>query len=77
VPTALVIGEEVADAEGMGMVMQTRRAVFTLKGMNNKPLSEIIANVSREMRHGVYLERIERYDHALPILPDLKLQHGD
>jgi aspartate-alanine antiporter len=77
VPTALVIGEEVADAEGMGMVMQTRRAVFTRKGMNNKPLSEIIANVSREMRHGVYLERIERYDHALPILPDLKMQHGD
>jgi len=77
VPTALVIGDEVADAEGMGMVMQTRRAVFTLKGMNNKPLAEIIANVSREIRHGVYLERIERYDHALPILPDLKLQHGD
>ncbi|AZG13539.1 MULTISPECIES: aspartate-alanine antiporter [Cupriavidus] len=77
VPTALVIGDEVADADGMGMVMQTRRAVFTRKGLNNKPLGEIVANVSREMRHGVYLERIERYDHPLPILPDLKLQHGD
>ncbi|MFJ5380958.1 aspartate-alanine antiporter [Cupriavidus sp. CER94] len=77
VPTALVIGDEVADAEGMGMVMQTRRAVFTRAGLNNKPLGEIVANISREMRHGVYLERIERYDHALPILPDLKLQHGD
>lgn len=77
VPTALVIGDEVADAEGMGMVMQTRRAVFTRKGLNNQPLGDIVANMSREMRHGVYLERIERYDHPLPILPDLKLQHGD
>ncbi|MCA3182078.1 MULTISPECIES: aspartate-alanine antiporter [unclassified Cupriavidus] len=77
VPTALVIGEEVADAEGMGMVMQTRRAVFTRKGLNNKPLGEIVAGIDREMRHGVYLERIERSDHPLPILPDLKLQHGD
>ncbi|CAG2154833.1 Aspartate/alanine antiporter [Cupriavidus campinensis] len=77
VPTALQIGEEIPDAEGMGMVMQTRRAVFTAKGMNNKALGEIVAGVEREMRHGVYLERIERYDHTLPILPDLKLQHGD
>lgn len=77
VPTALVIGEEVADAEGMGVVMQTRRAVLTAKGMNDKTLGEIIANVSREMRHGVYLERIERAEHPLPLLPDVHLQHGD
>jgi aspartate-alanine antiporter len=77
VPTAMQIGEEVADAEGMGVVMQSRSVVFTAKGMNNKTVAQIIDTVGRDMRHGVYLERIERYDHPLPLLPELKLQHGD
>ncbi|WP_416049590.1 aspartate-alanine antiporter [Cupriavidus basilensis] len=77
VPTAQVIGEEVADADGMGVVMQTRRAVFTHKDMNNKSIAQIIDMVERDQRHGVYIEHIERYDHPLPILPELKLQHGD
>lgn len=77
VPTAQVIGEEVADADGMGVVMQTRRAVFTHKDMNNKSIAQIISMVERDQRHGVYIEHIERYDHPLPILPELKLQHGD
>lgn len=77
VPTAAQIGEEVADAEGMGVVMQTRKVVFTAKGMNNKTVAEIVEIVGRDMRHGVYIEHLERYDHPLPLLPDLKLQHGD
>ncbi|CAG9176081.1 Aspartate/alanine antiporter [Cupriavidus laharis] len=77
VPTASQIGEEVADAEGMGVVMQTRKVVFTTKGMNNKTVAEIVEMVGRDMRHGVYIEHIERYDNPLPLLPELKLQHGD
>ncbi|UDM51118.1 aspartate-alanine antiporter [Cupriavidus sp. MP-37] len=77
VPTAAQIGEEVADADGMGAVMQSRNVVFTAKGMNNKTVAEIVDMVGRDMRHGVYIERIERYDHPLPLLPELKLQHGD
>ncbi len=77
VPTAAQIGEEVADAEGMSVVMQTRRVVFTAKGMNNKTVAEIVDMVGRDMRHGVYIEYIERYDNPLPLLPELKLQHGD
>ncbi len=77
VPTAAQVGDEVADADGMGLVMQSRSAVFTRKGLNNKSVAEITAEVGREMRHGVYLEKIERYDHPLPLLPETKLQHGD
>lgn len=77
VPTAAQIGEEVADAEGMGVVMQSRNLVFTAKGMNNMTVAEIVDTVGRDVRHGVYIERIERFDHPLPLLPDLKLQHGD
>lgn len=77
VPVAKQIGEEVADTEDRGVVMQSRRAVFTAEGLNNKSINEILGIVGRDMRHGVYIEHIERSDHPLPILYDLKLQHGD
>ena len=71
------LGEELADAEGMDVVMQSRRVVFTHARMNNQTVSGIVAMVDREMRHGVYLEGIERNGQDVPPLPELRLQHGD
>ncbi len=77
VPAGAALGEEVAEHAGMGVVMQSRRMVFTHPRLNNKTVASIIGSVTREVRHGVYLERIERNGEIIPALPALKLQHGD
>ena len=77
VEAAPLIGEEVADTDGVSTVMQTRQAVFTRKGMNNVSIAQVREQVDRELRHGVYVESATRAGQPLPILPDTKMQHGD
>ncbi|WP_144156128.1 aspartate-alanine antiporter [Paraburkholderia sp. BCC1885] len=72
-----VIGEELAETDGVSIVMQTRQGVFTRKGMNHTTIAEVRQNVDRDMRHGVYIEGATRAGQPLPILPETKLEHGD
>ncbi|SAK39086.1 Aspartate/alanine antiporter [Caballeronia temeraria] len=77
VGAAAHIGEEVADADGSSVVMQTRRGVFTKRGMNHVSIAEVRETVDRDMRHGVYIQGISRVGHPLPVLPETTLDHGD
>ena len=70
-------GSEIADVDGIGVVMQTRDGVFTHKGMNHTTIAAARQVLDRDMRHGVYLQRISRAGQPLPILPETKLEHGD
>ncbi|WP_233833097.1 aspartate-alanine antiporter [Paraburkholderia sp. ZP32-5] len=70
-------GNEVADAEDISVVMQTREAVFTRKGMNHTTIAAARQMIDRDMRHGVYLQAVSRAGQPLPVLPDTELQHGD
>ncbi|WP_144110177.1 aspartate-alanine antiporter [Paraburkholderia sp. BCC1886] len=77
VDIAPLIGVEVADTDGVSLVMQTREGVFTRKGMNHMTIAEVRQSVDRNMRHGVFLESARRAGQPLPILPETKLEHGD
>jgi putative transport protein len=70
-------GGEVAAVEDIGVVMQTREAVFTRKGMNHTTIAAAREVLDRDMRHGVYIQGISRAGQPLPILPETKLEHGD
>ena len=70
-------GNEVANVEDIGVVMQTREGVFTRKGMNHTTIAAAREVVDRDMRHGVYIQSISRAGQPLPILPETKLEHGD
>jgi aspartate-alanine antiporter len=71
------IGEEVADTDGISVVMQNRQGVFTRKGMNHMTIAAIRTTVDRDLRHGVFIQEIRRVDQPLPILPETQLEHGD
>ncbi|MEX3894739.1 aspartate-alanine antiporter [Paraburkholderia sp. BR10954] len=70
-------GNEVGDAEDIGVVMQTREGVFTRKGMNHTTIAAARQMIDRDMRHGVYVQGITRVGQPLPVLPETELQHGD
>lgn len=71
------IGEEVADTDGISVVMQNRQGVFTRKGMNHMTIAAVRTTVDRDLRHGVFVQEIRRADQPLPILPETQLEHGD
>ncbi|WP_250499061.1 aspartate-alanine antiporter [Caballeronia sp. GAWG1-5s-s] len=71
------IGDEVADSDGISIVMQKRQGVFARRGMNHTTIAAVRATVDREMRHGVYLQAISRAGMPLPVLPETRLEHGD
>jgi putative transport protein len=74
---APLIGPEVADTSDVVLVMQTREAVFTRKGMNHTTIAHVRETVDREMRHGVFLESVSRVGQPVPVLPQTQLEHGD
>ena len=77
VTAASNIGEEVADTDGISVVMPNRQGVFTRKGMNHMTIAAVRTTVDRDLRHGVFVQEIRRADQPLPILPETQLEHGD
>jgi putative transport protein len=77
VGAAPLIGDEVADTDGISVVMQTRQGVFTKKGMNHTTIAAVRSTVDRDLRHGIFIQEIRRADQPLPILPETELEHGD
>src|SRR5580698_5931436 len=77
VGAAPLIGDEVADTDGISVVMQTRQGVFTKKGMNHTTIAAVRTTVDRDLRHGIFIQEIKRADQPLPILPETQLEHGD
>jgi AspT/YidE/YbjL antiporter-like protein len=45
--------------------------------MNHVSIAEARTTVDRAKRHGVYLQGVTRAGHALPVLPETTLSHGD
>ncbi|WP_250463421.1 aspartate-alanine antiporter [Caballeronia sp. GAFFF2] len=77
VSAAAELGEEVADTDGISVVMQKRQGVFTKRGMNHTTIAALRATVDRDMRHGVYIQEISRAGLPMPVLPETRLEHGD
>ncbi|WP_250450519.1 aspartate-alanine antiporter [Caballeronia sp. ATUFL_M2_KS44] len=71
------LGEEVADTNGVSIVMQKRQGVFAMRGMNHWTMRAVRASVDRGVRHGVYVQDITRAGMPLPVLPETRLEHGD
>ncbi len=71
-----LIGPE-READGIGLVLQTRDVVVTNKQLNNQSLGELRATLAPEARHGVYVGGVTRMDTPLPSLRETPLQQGD
>lgn len=71
------IGPEEIHPDGPPLVMQSRQAVFTRKGMNRMTIAQVKAAIDPEMRHGVYVESITRMGRPLPVLSETVVMHGD
>jgi len=74
---AAQLGEEVADTDGVSVVMQKRQGVFAMRGVNHWTMRAVRATVDRNMRHGVYVQAVTRAGMPLPVLPETCLEHGD
>ncbi|THV30872.1 aspartate-alanine antiporter [Glycomyces paridis] len=70
------IGEEVALDESMAMNLDLADVVVTRKGYQATTLAEIRRQFADE-RQGIYLQRITRGDHELPVQPETMIQRGD
>jgi putative transport protein len=77
VVAADLLGEEVAEAEGISVEMESRQAVFTRKDMNRVTISEARNALDRDLRRGVFILGITRAERPLPLLWETELQHGD
>ena len=75
VVAAALLGEEVAQAEGISVEMESRQAVFTRKGMNHVTISEARNALDRDLRRGVFILGITRAERPLPLLWETELQH--
>ncbi|MDN3242440.1 aspartate-alanine antiporter [Glycomyces tritici] len=70
------IGEEIALDESMAMSLDLADVVVTRKGYQATTLGEIRRDFADE-RQGVYLQKVTRGDHELPVKPSTLIQHGD
>ncbi|RRR96916.1 aspartate-alanine antiporter [Glycomyces terrestris] len=70
------IGAEVDLDESMGMSLDLADVVVTRKGYTAATLGDIRREFAEE-RQGVFLQRITRGDHELPVQPKTLIQRGD
>ncbi|THV32889.1 aspartate-alanine antiporter [Glycomyces buryatensis] len=70
------IGDEVAVEERMEMDLDVAEVVVTAKGYKATTLGDIRHDFAEE-RQGVFLQKIQRGDHELPVEPQTVIQHGD
>jgi putative transport protein len=77
VGAAALLGEEVANAEGISVEMESRQAVFARKGMNHVTISKARDSLGRQLSRGVFILDIARAERPLPLLWETELQHGD
>jgi aspartate-alanine antiporter len=71
------IGPELPAFDGPPLLMQSRQAVFTRKGMNRMTIAQIKAAIDPQMRHGIYVEAVTRMGRPVPVLPQTVMMHGD
>ncbi|MFI8481786.1 aspartate-alanine antiporter [Pseudomonas sp. NPDC078700] len=71
------LGTELHNVEGMELVMQRRDVVITNPEYDKRKFGEIRAEVSQDVRHGVYVSQISRQGKLLPMEPDTSLMLGD
>jgi putative transport protein len=70
------IGTEVDLDESMGMNLDLADVVVTRKGYKASTLADIRREFEDE-RQGIFLQRITRGDHELPVQPKTMIQRGD
>ncbi|MFG3341191.1 aspartate-alanine antiporter [Glycomyces sp. NPDC048151] len=71
-----VIGPEVSLDSSLAMDLDVAEVVVTAKGYKATTLGEIRSEFAEE-RRGVFLQKIQRGDHELPVSPETVIQHGD
>ncbi|PRY54789.1 aspartate-alanine antiporter [Glycomyces artemisiae] len=76
VGAAAHVGTEVNLDESMGMSLDLADVVVTRKGYKASTLGEIRRDFETE-RQGVFLQKIIRGDHELPVQPKTLIQRGD
>ncbi|MFB9661137.1 aspartate-alanine antiporter [Glycomyces mayteni] len=76
VGAAAHVGTEVNLDESMGMSLDLADVVVTRKGYKASTLGDIRRDFEDE-RQGVFLQRITRGDHELPVQPKTLIQRGD
>lgn len=74
-----VIGPEiqVPPAHADALNLQERQAVVSHKRINGRTLGELAQTPNARAARGVFLQRVERAGHTLPLTPQTVLQYGD
>jgi aspartate-alanine antiporter len=77
VAAGVATGPETDALKDTALVVESRDVVFTKKGANGLTLGKLRELLGQLARHGVYTSGITRMEHAVPVLPDTVLHHGD
>jgi len=77
VAAGLRTGPETDALQDAALVVESRDVVFTRKGADGLTLAKLRELLGDLPRHGVFTSRITRMEHALPVLPNTELRHGD
>ena len=77
VAAGICTGPETDALQDAALVVESRDVVFTRKGADGLALAKLRELLGDLPRHGVFTSRITRMEHALPVLPNTELRHGD
>jgi len=78
VPFAQAVGPEMPDQPGMDAVVQVEQAVLlTRREVAGLSLARVRQSVDVCAGRGVYVSRIARMQHRMPVLPETVLRRGD
>ncbi|WP_027346077.1 aspartate-alanine antiporter [Hamadaea tsunoensis] len=72
-----IVGPERAEIAGMDIDLDVQDVILTTKGYGGQTLGDIREAIPRDERHGVFLTKITRLDHVLPIQNGTQINEGD
>jgi aspartate-alanine antiporter len=71
------LGDELPVPSDANVPMTSINVVLVLKEAFGLTVSQLRKAADRDLRRGVFISKIQRLDHSIPVLPGTKLQQGD
>ncbi|MEO8838118.1 MAG: aspartate-alanine antiporter, partial [Herbaspirillum sp.] len=72
-----LFGTEVAAPADFRLIEESREIILTNRALSGKEIGAVHDQATVAVRHGVFLTKIKRMGHDLPLLPKLRLKRGD
>jgi len=76
-PLEKKIGNEMAGASGINLIMKTQEVILTNDALGGFPLKKLFSDMQDQIRHGVYILSISRGGKDIRLDGEDKLMHGD